>query len=197
MRTFLLAGGCLFALVPLVLAQAESQVVIRVVADGKPAAGAKVWVYPSVEKPEEPAALVADAQGHVRAKVEVRGSWFGYAFARDERGRVGQIDLRITNAWEQPEVELRLLDTERRGGRVTDAQGRPIRSSRRTATRMKGSHDSFRCRSGRRSAMPSRPTPRDVLCSPTCRGDMGCSFASARRRSAKRGSSATTKDRPT
>lgn len=123
---FLLLTACFFALATFAPAQDERAVVIRVLAGGMPAAGAKVWVYVPSEKHAEPADLIADAEGKAIAKLTAPGQRFAHAFARDGQGRLGQIDLRLNLFGTQPEVDLELLDTEKRTGRVTDAKGQPI-----------------------------------------------------------------------
>lgn len=126
MRPFLIAAALLFTSVPLAPGQ-EHTVVVRVLTGGKPAAGAKVWVLRSGDKELEPAALVADAAGKVHVKVKATGRWwFGSAVARDSHGRLGQCDLRLNQIGEHAEIDLELLDTGPRGGRVTDPKDQPV-----------------------------------------------------------------------
>ena len=109
---------------------ADGPVVVRVVtAAGKPAAGAKVWVYEYSynDAPEtDPTPLAADAAGNVTVPPRV-GPAYRQLFARDAAGRVGagQLDSApgLPEGSRGPEVTL--IDTAPRKGRVT-AAGRPV-----------------------------------------------------------------------
>ena len=109
---------------------ADGPVVVRVVTpDGKPAAGAKVWEYEyaSTDAPEtEPTPLAADAAGNVAVPALV-GRAYRQLFARDAAGRVGSVLLRAPRGEMEdgPGVQLTLIDTAPRKGRVT-AAGRPV-----------------------------------------------------------------------
>lgn len=111
-----------------------------VTADGKPAAGATVWVYPysaTEERPAEPKPVVTDANGDVRVglpqSIRQRGR---QAFVRDAAGRIGQAWLDQPWSLTDPEASIRivLLDVAEAVGRVTTADGRPVAGAEVTPT---------------------------------------------------------------
>ena len=108
-------------------AQEQRTVVIRVLAEDKAATGAKVWVHARGDDGADSRPMITDAAGKVTAKIPAPGPQFANAFARDAQGRVGQIDSLRVNQFDRPlEIDLVLLDIEKRSGRVTDAEGQPI-----------------------------------------------------------------------
>lgn len=128
MSRTLASCAALLLVVGLTLAD-DAPVTVRVLTtDGKPAAGAKVWVYSYRDPGEEekaPTELVADAAGTVG--VTGGNDRPRQVFARDAAGRVGA-------SWfwrnrgpddESTGVKVVLADTAPRAGRIT-AAGRPV-----------------------------------------------------------------------
>ncbi|QJW99975.1 carboxypeptidase-like regulatory domain-containing protein [Frigoriglobus tundricola] len=101
--------------------------------EGKPVAGAKVWVYwhtHTAEEPAEPPPLVADTDGRVSVPGK-KGGPIGVPqlFARDSAGRIGQSMLVLSSTAdpeESSEAAVTLLDTAERAGRVTAPDGKPV-----------------------------------------------------------------------
>ena len=83
MRSCIISATLLFALLASARAQDGRTDVIRVLAEGKPAAGAKVWLFTPWEKHAEPAALNADAGGKAIAKLTAPGQRVAYIGPRD------------------------------------------------------------------------------------------------------------------
>lgn len=112
----------------------DAPVAVRVVTpDGKPAAGVKVWVYGYAEEAEagkEPEPRVADAAGELTVPGGSGGRRTRMLFARDAAGRIGLAWVEVP--WEEPEdaagrrLEVVLVDTAARTGRVMTADGKPI-----------------------------------------------------------------------
>jgi protocatechuate 3,4-dioxygenase beta subunit len=103
-------------------------IVVRALADGKPAVGAKVWVYDdtgTTEEPAEPKPLTTDASGKVSVP---RAKGTRQLFARDADGRIGW--SWIAAPWDDPEakapVDVVLVATAERAGRVTTADGKSV-----------------------------------------------------------------------
>src|SRR5262245_25384184 len=101
-------------------------VAVRIVtAEGKPAAEAKVWVYPytgTAEKPAEPKPLVADADGKLSvpgAKDDKERS--RQLFARDAAGRISWswVGAPWQAATPENEITVVLVDNAERAGRLT------------------------------------------------------------------------------
>jgi len=127
MRPFFVSAVVLITFLSAASGQEGRSAVVRVTVGGKPAVGAKVWVHTVAQKDGEPPALVTDARGRVHVNVATQGRWwFGTVFARDKSGRLGQAELRLMQAGENPEVDLELHEVENRTGRVTDSKGQPV-----------------------------------------------------------------------
>ena len=113
-------------------AQAPPVAVTVVDADGKPAAGARVWCYPySDDKAtvREPKPATADAAGRATAQGMVGRYGARYAFAQDAAGRVGSAQLsRRSEAAEGARIVV--LPLVARTGRVTTADGKPVAGAR-------------------------------------------------------------------
>ena len=112
-----------------------------VTTDGKPVAGAKVWVYLHThagEEPAEPQPLVTDADGTVSVPGK-KGGPVGTPriFARDSTGRIGQSILFLSHA-DDPEASSEVLVTlfgaAERTGRVTGPDGKPVAGAAVTPT---------------------------------------------------------------
>jgi hypothetical protein len=140
MHSSIISTILLFGLIGFARAQEERTVVLRILAEGKPAAGAKVWVYAQGDAKTEPAPLIADAGGKAIAKMNP-GQFFAYAYARDSQGRLSQDFLRLNHIGAPLEVDLALLDIVKRSGRVTDAQGKPIVGAEIVPTQFSRLHD--------------------------------------------------------
>jgi uncharacterized GH25 family protein len=126
-RTLLLGLGIAAILGSARAEDARPYSVVVLTADGKPAAGAKVWVYDYTSAegtPNEPPALVADAAGKVSIPRE-KGA--RQLFVRDSAGRVSWAWL--SAPWgDEAESEIRIIltDTAERAGRIVNAEGKPI-----------------------------------------------------------------------
>jgi uncharacterized GH25 family protein len=102
-----------------------------VAADGKPIAGAKVWVYAytgGTEAPKEPTPLAADAAGKLTVPGETGARRSRQLFARDPAGRIGW--SWVTAPWDEGDtsggIEVVLVDTAGRTGRVLTEDGKPV-----------------------------------------------------------------------
>ena len=105
------------------LAAPAVPVPVRVVFEGKPVAGAKVWAYAPRAFDEGPSPLsppaVTDAEGRARVVPPLStGTW--PVFARDSEGRIGEGSTRSESG------TIELAANESRPGRVTDAAGKPV-----------------------------------------------------------------------
>ena len=125
--------ACWFALTLTGIAIAEERpTTIRVTtADGKPVAGAKAWVqkYGEIIKDTvEPTPLVTDAAGKGIVPGAKKANQFFGLFIRDASGRVGSAPL--NRARFDPDddsvLDIVLLDTVAKSGRVIDSRGKPI-----------------------------------------------------------------------
>jgi protocatechuate 3,4-dioxygenase beta subunit len=108
-----------------------TRTIVVVGPDGQPAAGAKVWIYPSANRTDvikEPTALVADSLGKVSVPAEENARLARYLFARDSAGRIGSSMLYPTV--QVPDgndgIKITLIDITGRAGRVTGADGKPV-----------------------------------------------------------------------
>ena len=101
-----------------------------VTVDGKPAAGAKVWVYPytgSEEAAREPTPLTADAAGKLTVPGGSDARRSRQLFVRDPTGRVGW--SWVNAPWDDGDtgvIKVVLIDTAARAGRVLTADGKPV-----------------------------------------------------------------------
>jgi RNA polymerase sigma factor (sigma-70 family) len=104
---------------------------VRILANGKPAAGAKLWSFSSYHDPKEkpppaPAPLVAGADGVVRLPASaLLGGSPTTLFARDDAGRIGSHQYHPLELPER-EITIRLVETTELTGRVVDADGKPL-----------------------------------------------------------------------
>ena len=102
---------------------ATSVVITVVTLEGKPAVGAKVWIYEytaDAEAQKEPKPLVADAGGKVVVVGEKDLQRLRLLFVRDSADRIG-------SAWvESGEMKVVLADTAPVAGRVTNPDGKPV-----------------------------------------------------------------------
>ena len=124
---------CCLVLVLAPFARADERpTTIRITtADGKPAAGAKAWVQTYAEignDPVEPIPLVTDAAGKGIVPAAPKPNQLRGLFIRDASGRVGSASLNITRSDPDDDSVLNiiLLDTVAKSGRVTNSQGKPI-----------------------------------------------------------------------
>lgn len=108
---------------------------IRVVTpDGKPAVGAKVWVYldshDKDRKLPEPSPKVTDAEGKVASQLPAETDRsVADIFVRGADGHIGGSQVfasRLSSEGESGPLPIKLVDVADRSGRVTDPAGKPI-----------------------------------------------------------------------
>ena len=110
----------------------DTPIMVRVVTpDGKPAAGTKAWVYPAFakqDKVKEPTPRITDVAGKLFVADVPRDQGGQELFARDDSGRIGRgwLYAAWTEVEEAPQLEVMLVDTATRAGRVTTVDGKPI-----------------------------------------------------------------------
>ncbi len=124
--------ACCIALSLACVASAENRpTTIRVTtADGKPAVGAKVWLQTFAEsgkKPVEPPPLVTDGAGKAIVPAAEKSNLHPALFIRDASGRVGSAQLNRSQYGIDDDsiLNIVLLETVAKSGRVTDARGKP------------------------------------------------------------------------
>jgi RNA polymerase sigma factor (sigma-70 family) len=111
-------------------APAGETLAIRVVRDGKPAAGVTVWaaVRPRTvpDRPVEPKPRTSGADGEVRVPVDPDVPLSAAAFARDADGRIGEASVyEHTLAVNGPPV-VHLVPVGELTGRLRTADGKPV-----------------------------------------------------------------------
>ena len=134
------AIACCFVLTLSIARAEERPTTIRVTtADGKPAVGAKAWVqkYGEIMKDiVEPTPLVTDGAGKGIVPGAKKANQFFGLFIRDASGRVGSAPL--NRARFDPDddsvLNIVLLDTIARSGRVTNSEGKAIAGAVVTAS---------------------------------------------------------------
>jgi RNA polymerase sigma factor (sigma-70 family) len=106
-------------------APAGDTVAVRVLADGKPAHGAQVWVT-SRRDDRRPEAVLAGADGLVRVPLDAEGRRYLSVFARGPDGRIGEARLYEHDLESGREPVVHLLPVGELTGRFTTADGKPI-----------------------------------------------------------------------
>ncbi len=122
-------------------------------ADGKPAAGAKVWLrtYAVIgPKAVAPKPSVCDDAGKTIVNWSKGAILYPDVFVRDSSGRVGSAGLNRAQSGidEGSILDIVLLDTTTKSGRVTDPRGKPIAGAVVVATGYSAEEKSPRRESG-------------------------------------------------
>jgi hypothetical protein len=120
MRSRIFAAILLFAMGASVQAQEERTIIVRVLAAGRPVAGAKVWVHARGDEEADSGPIITDAAGKATAKMPAPGPQFANAFARDAQGR----NLRIGD--KDKTVSRTILLRKRGNGLAYAVRGYPI-----------------------------------------------------------------------